>query len=69
MAGTGVVKSRDRLAIYFRGVKAELKKVIWPNRKELMNYTGIVIFISALVAMIVYVLDLLIRGGLSFIIS
>ena len=69
MAGTGVAKSRDRLAIYFRGVKAELKKVIWPNRKELMNYTGIVIFISALVAMIVYVLDLLIRGGLSFIIS
>ncbi len=69
MAGTGVAKSRDRLAIYFRGVKAELKKVIWPNKKELMNYTGIVIFISALIAIIVYILDLLIRGGLSFIIS
>ena len=69
MAGTGVVKSRDRLAIYFRGVKSELKKVIWPNRKELLNYTGVVIFISVLVAMIVYVLDLFIRGGLSLIIT
>ena len=68
MAGAGTIKSRDKLAIYFRGVKAELKKVIWPNRKELANYTGVVIFISVLVAMIVYVLDLLIRGGLSLII-
>jgi preprotein translocase subunit SecE len=69
MAGAGTVKSRDRLAIYFKGVKSELKKVIWPNRSELLNYTGVVIFISALVAAIVYVLDLLIRGGLSLIIS
>ncbi|NMA48727.1 MAG: preprotein translocase subunit SecE [Tissierellia bacterium] len=57
------------MAIYFRGVKAELKKVIWPNKKELVNYTGVVIFISVLVAIIVYVLDLFIRGGLSLIIS
>lgn len=69
MAGAGTVKSRDRLAVYFRGVKSELKKVIWPNKKELLNYTGVVIFISALVATIVYVLDLFIRGGLSLIIS
>ncbi|MDY0234853.1 MAG: preprotein translocase subunit SecE [Gudongella sp.] len=69
MAGAGTVKSRDRLAVYFRGVKSELKKVIWPSKKELMNYTGVVIFVSSLVAMIVYILDAFIRGGLSLIIS
>lgn len=69
MAGAGTVKSNKKLAVYFRGVKAELKKVIWPNKKELVNYTGVVIFISVLVAIIVYVLDLFIRGGLSLIIS
>jgi len=63
------VKFKDRLAIYFRGVKSELKKVIWPNKKELFNYTGVVLFISLLVAVIVYVLDLAIGGILSLIIS
>ncbi|WP_422484533.1 preprotein translocase subunit SecE [Gudongella sp. DL1XJH-153] len=70
MAGTntGSVKTKDRLSTYFRGVKSELRKVIWPNRKELLNYTGVVIFISVLVAIIVYVLDLILGGILSFII-
>lgn len=70
MAGTstGSVKKKDKLSTYFRGVKSELRKVIWPNKKELLNYTGVVIFISILVAMIVYVLDLILGGILSFII-
>ncbi len=65
----GAVKSKDRIATYFRGVKSELKKVIWPNKKELFNYTGVVLFISLLVAVVVYVLDLGIGGILSLIIS
>jgi preprotein translocase subunit SecE len=56
------------MSTYFRGVRSELKKVIWPDRKELMNYTGVVIFISVLVAVIVYILDLVLGGVLSFII-
>lgn len=67
-ANTGSVSTKDKISTYFRGVKSELKKVIWPDRKELTNYTGVVIFISVLVAIIVYVLDLLLGGVLSFII-
>ncbi|WP_409229316.1 preprotein translocase subunit SecE [Gudongella sp. SC589] len=70
MAGTntGSVSTKDKMSTYFRGVRSELKKVIWPDRKELMNYTGVVIFISVLVAIIVYILDLILGGVLSFII-
>jgi preprotein translocase subunit SecE len=57
-ANTGSVSTKDKMSTYFRGVRSELKKVIWPDRKELMNYTGVVIFISVLVAVIVYILDL-----------
>lgn len=60
---------KSKMNTYFRGVKAELKKVIWPTKKELINYTGIVIIISAIVAITVSVLDLLIQGGLKFIIK
>jgi len=59
---------KNKMSIYFKGVKAEMKKVIWPNKKELINYTGVVIIISILIALIVWVLDLVITSGLSFII-
>ena len=70
MAGTntGSVSTKDKMSTYFRGVRSELKKVIWPDKKELVNYTGVVIFISVLVAVIVYILDLILGGILSFII-
>ena len=45
-----------------------MKKVIWPSKKELINYTGVVLVISGLVALTVWILDLLINGGLSLII-
>ena len=68
-AGAETVKFKDKIATYFRGVKFELKKVLWPNKKELINYTGVVLFISVLTALVVYVLDLGIGGILSLIIS
>ena len=62
------VGTKDKMSTYFRGVRSELRKVVWPNKKELVNYTGVVISISVLVATIVYILDLIIGGILSFII-
>lgn len=68
-ANTNTITTKEKLTTYVRGVKAELKKVIWPNKKELVNYTGVVIFISAIVALIVYVLDLGLNQLLSLIIK
>jgi len=65
---TAPANTKTKMTTYFRGVKAEMKKVIWPNKKELINYTGVVIMISAIIAFIVWVLDLVIHYGLSFII-
>ena len=53
---------------YFRGVKAEMKKVVWPSKKELVNLTGVVILISITVAVTVGKLDYLIHGALGLII-
>ena len=39
------VQQRGGFGKFFRGVKAELKKVVWPTKKELINYT-IVVFLS-----------------------
>ena len=43
---------------FFKNFKAELKKVIWPTPKQLVNNTIAVITIVLLIAGIVFVLDL-----------
>lgn len=42
---------------FFIEVKAELKKVTWPTRQETVNYTLIVIAVSAAVAAFLGSLD------------
>ncbi|MGO1580662.1 MAG: preprotein translocase subunit SecE [Peptoniphilaceae bacterium] len=34
---------KKSLGKYFRGVKSEFKKVVWPTKKQLINYSLIVI--------------------------
>jgi preprotein translocase subunit SecE len=46
-----------RIALFYRQVVAELRKVIWPTRKELITYTWVVIVFVAMMAAIVGVLD------------
>lgn len=49
---------KGRVSAYFKGVRSEMKKVIWPSRKDLINYTGVVILLSAIISIVVYFLDL-----------
>ena len=62
MAASTKGQKKGRLKAYFKGVRSELKKVAWPSRKELLNYTGIVLIISIIVAIVVYILDILLNG-------
>jgi len=60
---------KGKIRTYFKGVRAEMRKVMWPSRKELINYTGVVILISIIVGLVVWVLDLGIHRILSLIIK
>ena len=51
------VKSIKKKSHYFKDLKAELKKVIWPTRKQLINNTAAVILFTLTIAVIVFVLD------------
>jgi preprotein translocase subunit SecE len=59
-SGSGRAVKRDRTtpALFLRQVAAELRKVIWPTRKELVTYTIValtfVIFMTALVTSLDY---------------
>ena len=48
----------SRFSLWVRQIIAELRKVIWPTRKELTTYTTVVLAFVATLAAIVSVLDL-----------
>ncbi len=50
-------KNKKENRHFFKDFKAELKKVIWPTPKQLVNNTVAVITIVIIVAIIVFVLD------------
>lgn len=51
------VKITERISRFFKGVWAELKKVHWPNRKEVVTYTSVVLVAVFLVAIMIWVVD------------
>ena len=51
------VKNKKENRHYFKDFKAELRKVIWPTPKQLVNNTVAVITIVLITAVIVFVLD------------
>ena len=46
-----------RVGKSFKATKSELKKVVWPTRKKLINNTGIVIAALIVVGLIIFGLD------------
>ena len=59
-AGTGQAKPGlfSRMGTFYRQVIAELRKVIWPTRRELITYTWVVIVFVTAMSLIVAALDL-----------
>ena len=40
-------KKKASFGEYFKGVRTEMKKVVWPTKKELVSYTAVVIMPKA----------------------
>jgi len=56
-----------RMALFFRQVVAELRKVIWPTRKELLSYTWIVLSFVLIMGAYIGVLDFIFTKGVLFV--
>jgi len=46
-----------RLALFYRQIVAELRKVVWPSRNDLITYTTVVIVFVVVVISLVSVID------------
>lgn len=48
---------------YFRDVVVETKKVRWPTRKELFQYTVTVVVVCVVMFLLTYAFDVLVTEG------
>jgi preprotein translocase SecE subunit len=55
------------LKTYFSEVQDEMKKVNWPSWPVLKSSTGVVIFVSLLLAVTVYLFDLILSRAVGWI--
>lgn len=62
---SNVTKKINNTREYLISVYSELKKVHWPNRAQLIGYTGVVLFTVLVVGLIIWLFD----SGLSFVLE
>ncbi len=67
MADKSKAKTRNRS--WFRELKAEFKKVIWPKKDDLVKETTAVVFVSVLLGIIISIVDVLAKYGIEFILK
>ncbi|NLY47667.1 MAG: preprotein translocase subunit SecE [Clostridiales bacterium] len=54
---------------WFKGMKAEFKKITWANKETLSKQTLAVVVVTVLLGIIIYLLDYVIELGISFILG
>ena len=54
---------------FFKGVKVEFKKIIWPDRNSTIRQSVAVVAISVVVGVLIAIIDYVAKYGVNFITS
>ncbi|MCD7717149.1 MAG: preprotein translocase subunit SecE [Lachnospiraceae bacterium] len=54
---------------WFNGLKAEFKKIIWPDKTTLAKQTGTVIVVSIILGVIIAMLDFIFQYGIDILVN
>ena len=53
---------------WFKGLQAEFKKVIWPDKKTLAKQTTAVVAVSVVLGALIAVIDVILRYGIDLLV-
>ena len=62
-------KEKTAKPSFFKGLKAEFKKISWPNKNDLLKQSVAVVCISVVLGAIIAVLDFVMKYGVDFLTS
>lgn len=54
---------------FFKGVKSEFRKIVWPDKEATLKQSIAVVAISVVVGVIIAILDYVVKNGVNFITS
>lgn len=54
---------------WFKGLKSEFKKIVWPDRESLTKQTVAVIAVSVALGIIIAIIDYIIQFGVKFLLG
>ena len=54
---------------WFDGLKAEFKKIIWPDKDSVVKQTGAVVAVSVVVGILIAVIDTVVKYGIDFLVA
>lgn len=63
------LKTSERISRWWNELKAELKKVVWPTRKQTMSNTGVALAATFVSAVVLWGFDSLARLGVQGLLS
>ena len=55
--------------IWFKGLKSEFKKIVWPDKNTLAKQTTAVVAVSVVLGALISVVDALLRYGIDFLVK
>ena len=64
-----VKKEKTSKPSFFKGLKSEYKKIIWPDKNDVLKQSVAVVCISVVLGAIIAVLDFVIQYGVDFLTS
>ncbi|SCP97824.1 preprotein translocase subunit SecE [Anaerobium acetethylicum] len=67
--GETVVAEKAPKKSWFKGLKAEFKKISWPDKKSLGKQTTAVVVVSIFLGVIISVIDLIVKYGVEFLVK
>ena len=62
-------KKRRDYGLWFREMKSELKKVVWPNKKTVIKNTGTVLLCSVVIGVCIWIFDFVATSAVQMILS
>ncbi|HJD34702.1 MAG TPA: preprotein translocase subunit SecE [Candidatus Mediterraneibacter tabaqchaliae] len=62
-------KEKTQKRSWFKGLQAEFKKIIWPDKKTLAKQTTAVVTVSVVLGAVIAVIDAILRYGIDFLVK
>ncbi len=66
MGETNASQKQSKLGNFWKGLKAEFKKVVWPDKTTLLKQTVTVTIVSVVLGLLIALVDTIAQYGVNF---